>query len=60
MLVLITLKNVYGNETIYPANDTAKYFCAIAKKKTLDQRDLRIIQAMGYEVKVEPTQLVIK
>jgi hypothetical protein len=60
MLVLITVRNVYGKETIYPANETARIFTSIAGKKTLDHADLKSIQALGYEIKVEPNQLVIK
>lgn len=49
-LVLVEVRNVYGNTTIYPANPAAERFAAIAGKKTLSNTDLMNIQALGFVV----------
>lgn len=48
--VQVTVKNVYGNNLVYPANETAKIFAALCGKKTLDSRDLERIRLLGYEI----------
>ncbi len=47
--ILYTTKNVYGNETNYPASDDAKFICALTGRKTLTNRDLEIAKAHGHE-----------
>jgi hypothetical protein len=46
--VSITVKSVYGNEMIYPANDAANHFCELTGKKTFSHRDLQLIEKLGY------------
>ena len=53
MTITVEIKNVYGNETIYPVCDTAKTFAAIAGTKTLTRHALSLIKAMGYAVDVK-------
>jgi hypothetical protein len=53
-VVLVEVRNVYGNETIYPACDNAKQFCAIAGTKTLPQHLLKNIKALGFDVRLAP------
>lgn len=48
--VQVEVRNVYGNELIYPANDTAKTFAVLIGKKTLDRNDFRLIRLLGFEV----------
>jgi 2-keto-3-deoxy-6-phosphogluconate aldolase len=50
----IHVRTVYGNETIYPANDVARHFAAIAGTKTLLPKTLRSAQALGFTVSVVP------
>lgn len=50
--VLVKIKNVYGNELIYPANDTAKIFADIAGQVTLTRETLKNIKDLGYEIEV--------
>lgn len=50
MVVEIEIKVVYGTETIYPANDKARIFAAIAGKKTLNSSDLAAIRNLGFYV----------
>lgn len=48
MTALVEIKNVYGNEVIYPKNEVAKTFAAIAGTKTLTRDVIEKIKALGY------------
>ena len=50
--VKVQIKNVYGNETVYPACPDAVTFAAIAGTRTLTADTLRRIAALGYEIHV--------
>ncbi len=52
MKIVIEIKSVYGNEMIYPINEEAKTFAAIAGKKTLSRSDIAKIKSLGFEVSV--------
>ena len=52
LIIQVKIKNVYGNELIYPACKASEAFARIAKKKTLDTYDLNNIRELGFEVKV--------
>lgn len=52
MKIQVTIKNVYGNETIYPVCDTAKLLAKLANHKTLTHYDLTLIKQLGYEIDV--------
>ena len=54
MTIQIEIRNVYGKETIYPANETAQIFAKIAGTKTLLPDTLRHAKALGYDVQVVP------
>jgi len=48
--VILEPKDVYGKKMLYPYNDNAKHFSAIAGKRTLDEYDIAQIRALGFEV----------
>jgi hypothetical protein len=50
MKITVTLKSVFGNEAIYPADEHARTFCRIAGTKTLTPDALRLIRSLGYEI----------
>jgi hypothetical protein len=54
MIVKITTNffsgNVYGNPTMYPANETAKQFAELLGKKTFSLIDIHRIKRLGYEI----------
>jgi len=52
MKIQVTIKNVYGNELIYPKCRISKAFADIAKTKTLSIEVLKTIAEMGYQVQV--------
>lgn len=51
MEIEVEVKNVYGNEMIYPVCEKAKLFCDLAGQKTFTAKTLRIVSLLGYEVK---------
>lgn len=57
MLVIIRIKNVYGNELIYPECETSLKFTSLTGKKTLSLKDMSIIKSLGYEVRVKQAGL---
>ena len=62
----ITIRNVYGNDTIYPANDVAEIFAKIAGKKTLSNVDLLDMERLGFYTEIVaqqqrlPVNLILK
>tara|TARA_R100001443_G_scaffold108702_3_gene119522 strand:- start:8058 stop:8258 length:201 start_codon:yes stop_codon:yes gene_type:complete len=51
--IVITVKTVYGVETVYPVCEDAKLFAAIAGTKTLTLDTLEKAKALGYELIIE-------
>jgi hypothetical protein len=54
MTIRIEIRNVYGNETIYPVNEAAQTFAKIAGTKTLKPDTLRYAKTLGFSVEVVP------
>lgn len=54
MILQVEIRNVYGNESIYPANETASLFASIAGTKTLKMDTIKKAKALGYTVEVVP------
>lgn len=52
MELTITIKNVYGKETIYPVCDHAKGLAAFKGQKTLTESDIHALKKMGYSFKI--------
>ena len=50
MTLILKTKNVYGNELIYPVNETAVIFANLIGKKTFTANDLDLIVALKYEI----------
>lgn len=57
MTLIVEIKTVYGNEMIYPVNDTAQKFAALIGKKTLNRGDIAIIKELGYTIEVKAKEL---
>lgn len=57
--ITVEIKQVYGNEVIYPVCENSKLFAQIAGTKTLTRNTLRDIKALGYAIEVKQTALSI-
>ncbi len=53
----VKVKNVYGNELIYPVCEQSKLFAALANTETLTQRAVATIKKLGYTFTVESQTL---
>lgn len=52
MKIQVTIKNVYGNDLIYPVCETSKNLADLADKRTLTHREIKIIKRLGYSIEV--------
>jgi len=52
MNITVSIKNVYGNEMIYPVCDRSKLFVDLIGKKTFSKRDIELIKKLGYTISV--------
>jgi hypothetical protein len=57
--LIVSVKNVYGKEMIYPANSVAQIFADIARTYTLTRETLKQAQALGYKIEVKQVELAI-
>lgn len=52
----VEIKDVYGNKSVYPVNDTARYLAQLAGTKTLTTNTLATAKNMGFTFEViQPT-----
>ena len=51
MTIEYRIKNVYGNEMTYPANELANKFADLLKVKTFNISQLNKLADLGYELK---------
>ena len=56
-VIEVRVKDVYGNQMIYPVCDAAKVFAAIAGTKTLTQQTLLLIKQLGYDIDIVPQSI---
>jgi hypothetical protein len=54
MNITVQIRQVYGNETVYPVCEKAKLFALIAGTKTLTLQAIAQIKLLGYEITVQP------
>ncbi len=57
MVVTVAVRNVFGNDLVYPADDTAGLLVRLAGTKTFSAHQLRMIRALGYSVHVAAGKL---
>jgi hypothetical protein len=53
--IRVVVKNVYGTDKVYPYCMKARHFADIAGTKTLTRDTLRLVQLLGYQLRVQPT-----
>ncbi len=56
MLMKVIIRNVYGNELIYPVCDTSRMLAELTRQKTFTERDIALIKKLGYVVEVAQEQ----
>lgn len=49
-VMLVKIENVYGVQKIYPANEVAEFFAAIAGTKTLSSKVVTYAAKLGFKV----------
>ena len=52
MKIQVTIKNVYGKETIYPICEQAKIFAGLVRQRTLTRKDIEKIKALGFAIEI--------
>ncbi len=57
MNITVRVTNNYGNQTVYPACDTALLLAKLAGFKTLPAHTLETIKALGYQINVQQQTL---
>ena len=57
MQIIVKVKNVYGNELIYPVCEHAKMCAELTGTKTLSQRNIDTLKRLGFEFIVESQKL---
>lgn len=53
MSITVQIKNVYGNEVVYPVCEVARTLARLAGHKTLTSYDIQQIKQLGYTIVVE-------
>ncbi len=54
--IRVQAKQVYGNQTYYPACVEAQLMADVAGTKTITENTLRILKRAGYEIIVQTEQ----
>lgn len=57
--VTLNVRNVYGNELIYPHNDTAKLLLKLTGKRTFSKQDISNIYKLGYSIEFVAQEVVL-
>ena len=50
MTIIVKIRNIYGEDKIYPVCENAKLFAQIAGTKTLTDHALSRIKSLGYKI----------
>ena len=51
--LLVSIRNVYGNEMIYPECERSRVFANIAGNTTLTPKTMHLLERLGYVFKVK-------
>ena len=49
--IILEVKNVYGNDLIYPSCRIAKALINLKSGKTFNKDDLNVFKSLGYAIK---------
>ena len=53
-IIKVSIRNVYGEDKVYPLDSQATKLAMLAGTKTLTPYTLRIARAMGFEIELYP------
>jgi hypothetical protein len=59
MTIYVSIKNVYGEEKVYPDCDKAKGFAALLNQKTFTPANIRQMKALGITFSVNSHALAV-
>ena len=57
MFITVQVRSVFGNDLVYPMDDTAALFARLIGAKTFNADQLRTIKALGYAIHVASGKL---
>ena len=57
MNLIVSKKNVYGVERVYPVCNKAKLFARISGNKTLLPEDIELIKKLGHNLTTESEKI---
>jgi len=57
MHITVMVRTVYGNDLVYPVDETAIKFAALLRVKTFNAHQVNMIKSLGYAVHVTAGQL---
>ena len=52
--MLVTIKHVYGNRTVYPACEVSRKFAKLLGVKTFTPSVIEQLKGLGYTFEVQP------
>ena len=55
--IILEVKNVYGNDLIYPSCHIAKALINLKSGKTFNKSDLDVFKSLGYAIKWKAGQV---
>ena len=55
--ITVKIRNVYGEDKVYPVSDEARLFASIAGTTTLTNSTINMIKQLGYSIWVEQQTL---
>jgi hypothetical protein len=56
-VITVAVRNVYGNELVYPADSRASLFAAMIGQTTFSVRHISALRALGFTIHVAAGQL---
>lgn len=59
MHALVTIKTIYGQDRIYPANDTAMALAALLGSKTFTREQIAKAKELGYTFEIKAPEVTI-
>jgi len=58
MIAQVEIKNIYGNDLIYPMNEQAKILAKIAGKVTLTPITVELAKQLGFTFEIKQTATI--